>query len=213
MDTPPNHAPPRKPRSLGKTVVRWGFVVMLGLGVALVIDLTRQTLATDRVQWAELDAVDQWTAAITPVSATATGTFAASEAPRPRLVRFTADWCPPCLSMKSQVFSKASVADAIHERFDAYSVDLTQPNADQEALGQRYRILYLPTLLITDGQGREVARLDKAADAAAFTDWLERGYERWAEGRDKVQESSDAAGAQGGAATPLSPVSHNEPIN
>lgn len=210
MDTPPKHAAPRKPRSPGKAVVRWGLVVLMGLGGALVIDMARQSLATDRVQWSALDTVDEWTGSISPVSAAAEGASAAIKTPRPRLVRFTADWCPPCLSMKAQVFSKSSVADAIHERFDAYSVDLTQPNAGQEALGQHYRILYLPTLLITDGQGREIARLDEPIDAAAFTDWLERGYDRWAESRAEAEGSTEVAGR---AATPLSPVSRNEPIN
>lgn len=211
MDTSPSHDAPRPRRALGKAVVRWSLVVLMGLAGALAIDLARQTLATDRVQWAELDTVDQWTSAITPVSATADG--ATPDDARPRLIFFTADWCPPCLTMKSQVFSKTRVADAIHERFAAYRVDLTQPNADQEALGQHYQIVYLPTLLVTDARGREIARLDEPADADAFTAWLNRGYDRWAQDRSETEGTVNAVRGGGQTATQLSPVSHHKPIN
>ncbi|MEO0514010.1 MAG: thioredoxin fold domain-containing protein [Planctomycetota bacterium] len=172
--TPNTPSPP----GLGRRVVRWGMVVLVGLGLALTIDLARSALAADRVAWGTLKLeADR----VIPVAAPLVDLPPASsqDPSRPRLIRFTADWCGPCETMKSQVFAKATVADTIHARFDAYSVDLSHPTAHQEALGQRYRVVYLPTLLITDADGRELARLDQAAGAAEFLDWLNRGWQRW----------------------------------
>ena len=221
MESLPAPSRPTSTRSLGRSVARWGLVVLVGLSGALAIDLVRQALATDRVQWVEVDQIELWAGAavsqdadpsratVAVVDPTPPGT----EAQRPRLLRFTADWCPPCESMKTDVFSKTRVADAIHQRFDAFSVDLTQPNADQESLGARYRVNYLPTLLITDAEGREIARLEAAADADAFLRWLDHGHARWGDNRGVDGPAGEVTETPQPAARLLSPISHHEPID
>ncbi len=185
--------------------MRWGLVVLVGLGLALTIDLARTALATDQVAWGtiQLDANR-----VVPVAHSAADETPAwvngQTSPRPRLIRFTTDWCGPCETMKAQVFAKARVADAIHERFDAYSVDLTNPSPQQDALGQRYRVLYLPTLLVTDAEGRELARLEQAVGAVEFLDWLDRGWQRWASARPSPPDA---------AAPGASPMTNTKRVN
>lgn len=212
MENPPPASVRTRSRSLGQHAVRWGLVVLVALGFALLIDLSRTSLAQDRVDWGTLELNANQ---IVPVSATASPSSPASAerrplspasplADRPRLIRFTADWCGPCQSMKAQVFAKTDVAQAIHRRFNAFSVDLSQPTPEQQALGQRYNVVYLPTLLVTDAQGNEIARLEQAADAADFLQWLDRSWTRWDESQVEPSPSS---------ATQLSPISNDLPIN
>ncbi|MEM9417753.1 MAG: thioredoxin family protein [Planctomycetota bacterium] len=171
-------APPK--RSPGRAAARWTLVVLIGLGSALIIDLARQALTAEKVQWASLTSQDVQSSHIAVVSETHSPTAQGENAPRPRLIRFTADWCPPCLSMKSQVFSRDDVAEAIHARFDAFSVDLTRPDADEQLMSDQFRVVYLPTFVVIDDQGHEIARLDDPADAEGFLHWLEQGWDQWA---------------------------------
>lgn len=177
-------------------MARWGLIVLVGLGGALLIDIARQSLATDLVAWRTLDDDYSSNPSTAPLANAATPPAVADAPARPRLIRFTADWCGPCQTMKSQVFSQARVADAIASRFDAFSVDLTQPDARAQALSQRYLVEYLPTLLVTDARGRELARLDHAADSVGFLDWLDRGWVRWQQSRSAPSPPS---------ATPVTP--------
>jgi len=208
--------------SPGKRMVRWGLVALVALGLALVLDLGRSSLATDRVAWghieldagqvvpaaAESTAPAPATPALTPVAASTRVPVGPDraidrDAPRPRLIRFTADWCGPCQTMKAQVFADAQVADAVHQRFDAYSVDLSQPTAEQEALGQHYAVAYLPTLIVTDAQGQELVRLEHAADAGEFLGWLDRGWQRW----NQSLEHADATNPRPSKSYPFSIIS------
>lgn len=178
METLPPQPASRSDRAVRKRVVRWAGLVVLALAAALLFDLSRQALATDRVDWQAVESPPP----VAPAAVNATPGTAVDE--RPRLIRFTAGWCGPCRHMKAQVFSKQAVADAIHARFDAFSVDLTQPGDGEQRWAQRYRVDTIPTLLITDARGREIARLDRAADREEFRAWLDAGWEAWAEQRD-----------------------------
>ncbi|MBB6431019.1 thioredoxin family protein [Algisphaera agarilytica] len=197
--------PPSNRRSPARVASRWALVVLIGLGSALIIDLGRQALISEKVQWATLTPAETPSRHIDPVSSAYAS--AAREFPdnRPRLIRFTADWCPPCNSMSKRVFSKDDVADAIHDRFDAYSVDLTSPGVDENVIADRYRIAYLPTLLITDANGQELARLDRDVDAQDFLEWLDRGWDQWEQIESGAQPADDTSGGL--------PISHMESIN
>ncbi|MEM6458086.1 MAG: thioredoxin fold domain-containing protein [Planctomycetota bacterium] len=147
--------------------MRWVGLVGLALALALGIDLAQRLLASDRVQWQAWEAT---TTELTPVGHTP---GPAADQPR-RLVRFTADWCPPCRAMEKSVFSRRDVADAIHARFRPVEVDLTAPTPRQASIAQRYGVATIPTLLVLDDRGRELGRLDAATDAETFLDWLNR---------------------------------------
>jgi len=122
---------------------------------ALTADVLRQRAHTEAVVWAGPDAL-------------------ANPASRPTLIRFTADWCPPCQAMKRDVFSRQSLADAIARDFRAVSVDLTNPGPEAKQIAIRHGATEIPTFVILAPDGREVARRVDYADAAEFTTFLGR---------------------------------------
>lgn len=165
-------------------------VIAFALAAALWIDFARQALAADRVQWRE------WTdASGVAVSVVADqgkpGTDAEADPSRPKLLYFTADWCGPCRLMKSDVFSKSAVADAIHARFEPYRIDQSRPTSEQLRLAQAYGVQTVPTLLIVDAQGNPISRLDRVVEDDAFLEWLGTGYSRWEQARPS--EPADGA--------------------
>ncbi|MEM8737626.1 MAG: thioredoxin fold domain-containing protein [Planctomycetota bacterium] len=170
--SPASNLPP--PPSLAARVGRWSLLLTIALVAALGIDLARKALAVDRVAWRDYPLV------ASGIDFAASPLVQESEPlDRPRLLRFTAEWCGACINMRAEVFSRTQIADDIHARFVPYSVDLTQPSPEQQAFAGRYRVTYLPTLLVLDGQGNEIARLDEFADHEAFMRWLDAAYDRW----------------------------------
>jgi len=163
-------------------VAWWVVLIAIGLGAALSIDLVRQALATDQVRWQPM--------ALTPDPAPASPL---ADAGRPRLIRFTADWCGPCRDLTVNVFSKTDIAETIHARFTPLNVDMTSPTPDQQALAERHGVNYLPTLLIVDADGREIARLEEAPGRQAFRRWLDAGWERWSDTTTLTAEASPRA--------------------
>ncbi|MDX2079976.1 MAG: thioredoxin family protein [Terrimicrobiaceae bacterium] len=66
------------------------------------------------------------------------------------LMNFSADWCPPCRTMKPVVRELAGELQG--------SVDVVEINVDQNpSLAAQYNIRSLPTFIVTRG-GQEIAR-------------------------------------------------------
>jgi thioredoxin-like negative regulator of GroEL len=72
------------------------------------------------------------------------------------LVDFSADWCPPCVAMKYDVWPHPQVASAINAGYVPVLVD-----ADRDTvLAARYQVSAIPTVLLLDADGRVVRRND-----------------------------------------------------
>jgi len=72
------------------------------------------------------------------------------------LVDFSADWCPPCVAMKHDVWPHPQVARAVDAGFVPLLVD-----ADRDTvLAARYQVSSIPTVLLLDADGRVVKRHD-----------------------------------------------------
>lgn len=70
------------------------------------------------------------------------------------LVDFSADWCPPCQTMKHDVWPHPRVAEAISAGYVPVLVD-----ADRDTvLADRYQVSSIPTILLLDADGRVVKR-------------------------------------------------------
>ena len=65
------------------------------------------------------------------------------------VVDFTADWCPPCIAMKHDVWPDAEVARVVASRYVPVLIDTDRDGATTE----RYAVRGIPTVLILDETG------------------------------------------------------------
>jgi thioredoxin-related protein len=79
------------------------------------------------------------------------------------LVEFTgSDWCPPCIAMRKNVFSKKEFVDAASKDF--ILVELDFPKADKELAqknqpwAKKFEIEGYPTVILLDHEGKEFTR-------------------------------------------------------
>ena len=91
---------------------------------------------------------------------------------KPVLIDFTADWCPPCRTMKKVVFSKENVKRFVESNFIPVQLDLSKKNEKTAAIGMRFRIQYLPTMLILAPDGTELRRESGGMGEEGFLAWL-----------------------------------------
>ena len=79
------------------------------------------------------------------------------------LVEFTgSDWCPPCIAMRKNVFSKKEFVDAASKKY--VLVELDFPKGDKELadknqpLAEKYKIEGFPTVILFNSAGKEFSR-------------------------------------------------------
>lgn len=73
---------------------------------------------------------------------------------RPVLADFSADWCPPCIAMKHDVWPDDEVEEAVIDGYVPLVIDIDR---DVEA-SARYGVRAIPTILVLDGAGRVIRR-------------------------------------------------------
>jgi thiol:disulfide interchange protein len=98
----------------------------------------------------------------------------AEEKGKPRLVLFTADWCQPCQILKRDVLTQPEVAKYLAERFIRVKVDLTEPDARQRELGEKYEAEFIPTMVIIDGNGEVRGKASGVMEKSEFMEWAGR---------------------------------------
>lgn len=79
------------------------------------------------------------------------------------LIEFTgSDWCPPCIAMHKNVFSKKEFVEAASAKFVLVVIDF--PNGDKklaaknEKYSEKYNIDAFPTVVLLDAAGKEFSR-------------------------------------------------------
>lgn len=79
------------------------------------------------------------------------------------LVEFTgSDWCPPCIAMRKNVFSKKEFVEGASKNF--ILVELDFPNGDpalkekNQPYAEKYAIEGFPTVVLLDSEGKEFNR-------------------------------------------------------
>ncbi len=82
----------------------------------------------------------------------------------PVVVDFWAPWCGPCLQM-APAFEEASLAMSLKAQFVKVNTE------EQQALGSKYRIESIPTLIIFKN-GKEIERLSGALSASRLQSWV-----------------------------------------
>lgn len=92
------------------------------------------------------------------------GAFARAKAENKAvLVEFTgSDWCPPCIAMRKNVFSKKEFISKASEKF--ILVELDFPNGNKavkeknQPYAEKYKIEGFPTVILFNAEGREFTR-------------------------------------------------------
>lgn len=79
------------------------------------------------------------------------------------LVEFTgSDWCPPCIMMKKNVFSKKEFVEKASKDYVLVEVDVPRKNPELAAknriVAEKYKIDGFPTVVLLDGSGKEFNR-------------------------------------------------------
>lgn len=102
----------------------------------------------------------------------------ASQAGKPVLVDFYADWCVSCKVMEEEVFTHPEVR-ARMEQFALLKPDVTANDAQDRELMQAYEVIGPPTFLFFDRAGEEIPslRIVGEMDAERFLAHLDRVLE------------------------------------
>jgi len=79
------------------------------------------------------------------------------------LVEFTgSDWCPPCIAMRKNVFTKKEFVEGASKNF--ILVELDFPKGDKklkeknQPFAEKYKIEGFPTVILFDSDGKEFTR-------------------------------------------------------
>jgi thiol:disulfide interchange protein DsbD len=80
---------------------------------------------------------------------------ASRQAGKPVLVDFFAEWCVACKVLEETTLSHPDVLNAMNG-FDLYRVDITEINADSQAIMEQYNILGLPALVFFTPASAEI---------------------------------------------------------
>jgi thiol:disulfide interchange protein len=79
------------------------------------------------------------------------------------LVEFTgSDWCPPCIMMRKNVFSKPEFVEKASENYVLVEIDVPKGNEEvakkNQPIAEKYEIEGFPTVILLDAEGKEFSR-------------------------------------------------------
>jgi thioredoxin-related protein len=104
---------------------------------------------------------------------------------KPVLVEFTgSDWCPPCIAMRKNVFTKKEFVTAASKKFILVELDFPKGNEElskkNEPMAQKYKIEGFPTVILLDSAGKEFTRFfaSEHPTVEAFLKHLDEALEK-----------------------------------
>ena len=108
-----------------------------------------------------------------------TGIQLARQTGKPMLFDFDAEWCRPCDQLDDEVFADGAIARDLNDRYIAIRVtDRKQEDGknapEVDALEQRYSVRGFPTVVFTDANGSEQARMEGYPGREEFERIMER---------------------------------------
>lgn len=103
---------------------------------------------------------------------------------KPLLIDFTgSDWCPPCKMMAKEVFASSTfqtfaAKDLVLLKADFPKLKPLAPEQQKanEELAQKFNIEGFPTLIVLNGEGKELARNVgyKPGGPSAVVEWIQK---------------------------------------
>lgn len=106
---------------------------------------------------------------------------------KPLFIDFTgSDWCPPCMRLRKEVFSRPEFADFAARHLVLLKVDFprgeplpAEQQAANEALARQFNVVGFPTIIVLSPGGKILGQLGyMRGGAAAFLAGLKRLIER-----------------------------------
>jgi thioredoxin-related protein len=101
------------------------------------------------------------------------------------LVEFTgSDWCPPCIAMRKNVFTKKEFVEAASKKFILVELDFPKGNKElsekNQPMAEKYEIEGFPTVILLDSTGKEFNRFfaSKFPDVERFLKHLDETLEK-----------------------------------
>lgn len=83
------------------------------------------------------------------------------------MVEFTgSEWCPPCIMMNKEVFSKQEFLDGAQKDYVLVKIDVPKPGSDNNhpsvKLMTQYKVQGVPTVILLDAESKEFTRFSAA---------------------------------------------------
>lgn len=75
------------------------------------------------------------------------------ESPYPKMILFTADWCPPCKVLDAIALRNVEVVK-LSRQFLTVKIDMTQDDYKKNILARKYGVVGWPTIVFTSGDGK-----------------------------------------------------------
>ena len=94
------------------------------------------------------------------------------------------DWCPPCMHMHKEVYSKDEFLEKVQEKFVLVRIDFPQKNKElaekNKPLREKYKIMGLPTAVLLKSNGDVYHKFiaAKYGKLEAFLKYIDLSYER-----------------------------------
>ncbi len=89
---------------------------------------------------------------------------------KPVLVNFYADWCVWCKKLESTTLRDNAVKTVLRDQVIPVSLNV---DSDGRELSNEYRVDGLPTILVLDGNGREIGRIPGYMAPTGFLEQVE----------------------------------------
>jgi len=170
-------------RSLSMSIV-----FKIALVTALVLGSVPATFAAPAMH-APSDAVGE---GITWVQGDIDTAFATAKAAhKPVFLYWGAVWCPPCNQVKATIFNRQDFIDRSRFFIPVY---LDGDSKSAQKLGERFKVIGYPTMILFTPEGREITRLPGEVDADQYMRVLAMGMD----GARPIKDTLAAALAPGG---------------
>lgn len=101
------------------------------------------------------------------------GVDTAQQVQKPMIVLYTADWCPPCRTLKREVLHDDTVSSYLEQHFVLVKIDLSDRGGANDEVAALNGISGIPTMQAFDWQGNFLDVFQGPAERGVFMRWAE----------------------------------------